>query len=290
MMKDSIIGVVVLYNPNIDKLINNINCYIQSIDKLLLWQNSFITTENKKKIIDECNCSEKIIFSGDGNNGGLDVAFNEALEIALNEKYSYLMTMDQDSTWLGFDEYLSTIETIKNDQVVIFGPKVINIFDNSVSKEEGISIEKTDFVISSGAIYKVYELSLIGGFAEGYFIDAIDEEICFRAKKRGFETVKINTAKLLQEFGSYRKRIFFGKTIASSNYTSFRYYYIVRNHIWLVKSGLLDKQQRKITLKNYVFSLSAKVLLLEENKIEKITSIIKGVWAGCFSKPKVRII
>lgn len=183
MSKDSIIGVVVVYNPDINKLINNINCYIQKIDKLLLWQNSSITKEDKKKIIDGCKCSEKIVFCGDGYNRGLDVAFNEALVIASKEKYMYLMTMDQDSTWLEFDKYLSTIMSVNNDQVVIFGPKVINAFDATDSNQKEYSVVKTDFVISSGAVYKVDALNLIGGFIDGYFIDAIDEEICFRAKK-----------------------------------------------------------------------------------------------------------
>ncbi len=290
MRNDSIIGVVVVYNPNIEKLIDNVNCYIQNIDKLLLWQNSSITNEDKKKIIDECSCSEKIVFSGNGSNRGLDVAFNEALEVASKEKYIYLMTMDQDSTWLEFDKYLSTIASVKNDRIAIFGPQVINAFDVVDYKHKECSIETADFVISSGAIYKVNIISLIGGFSEGYFIDAVDEEICFRAKKRGFETVRVNTAKLLQEFGTYKKRSVFGRTIASSNYSAFRYYYIVRNHIWLAKSGLLDKQQRRLTLRNYVFSLSVKVLLLEENKVRKIISIIKGIGAGFFSKPKERII
>ncbi len=290
MRIDSIIGVVVVYNPNIEKLIDNINCYIQNIDKLLLWQNSSITNEDKKKIIGECSCSEKIVFSGDGNNRGLDVAFNEALEIALKENYLYLMTMDQDSTWLEFDKYLSTVESVNNDRVAIFGPKVINVFDNADYKHKECSVETTDFVISSGAIYKTNVISHIGGFTKGYFIDAIDEEICFRAKKMGFETVRVNTAELLQEFGAYKKRIVLGKTIASSNYSAFRYYYIVRNHIWLVKSGLLDKQQRRLILRSYVFSLSVKVLLFEENKVRKIISIIKGIWDGCFSKTKERIM
>lgn len=290
MMKDRIIGVVVLYNPNIEKLIDNINCYIQSINKLLLWQNSYIADENKKRIINECDCSEKIVFCGNGSNSGLDVAFNEALKISLNEQYTYLMTMDQDSTWSGFEEYLSAVVSVKNNRVAIFGPKAVNVFDNANSQNEESSIEKTDFVISSGAIYKVNELKLIGGFADGYFIDAIDEEVCFRAEKQGFETVRINTAKLFQEFGAYKKRSVFGKTVASSNYSAFRYYYIVRNHIWLAKSGLLDKQQRRLTLRNYVFSLSAKVLLCEENKMKKVISISKGIWAGCFTKPKVRTI
>lgn len=289
MKKNSILGVVVVYNPNIEKLIYNINCYIQSIDKLLFWQNSFFSSKDKARIKNECNYSHKIVFCGDEINRGLDVAFNKALEVASKENYSYLMTMDQDSTWAEFANYLLAVMSVKNEQVAIFGPKVINAFDSFDSQQEETPIEITDFVISSGAVYKVSVLNKIGGFADGYFIDAIDEEVCFRAKKQGFEIVKINKVNLLQEFGAYRKRKIFGKIVASSNYSAFRYFFIVRNHIWLAKSGLLDKWHRRITLRNYVFSLPVKVLLFEKDKIRKMMSIMRGVWYGCFSTPKARI-
>lgn len=290
MMKNKILGVVVLYNPDIEKLIDNINCYIENIDKLLLWQNSLISSENKKIILAGCNFPNKLFFIGDGTNQGLGVAFNDALKIAYDEEYVYLMTMDQDSFWEGFKEYINAIYSCENEKVAIFGPKILNVFD---TPSASIIIENTlseiDFVISSGAIYKVDVMISIGGFAEGYFIDAIDEEVCYRAKMKDFKTIKVNSAVLLQEFGDYKKRTILGRKIATSNYSAFRYYFIIRNHIWLIKSGLLDKKQKRLIFRNYIFSLTVKGLLFEEKKISKLYSIIKGVWAGIFTKPKERV-
>ena len=80
-----ILGVVVIYNPNIDKLIQNINRYIRNISALIIWQNSSLSDANRNQILHDCENSEKIIFDGSGLNQGLDRAFNSALDIAIKE-------------------------------------------------------------------------------------------------------------------------------------------------------------------------------------------------------------
>ena len=45
------------------------------------------------------------------------------------------------------------------------------------------SVSMVDYVITSGAVYKMEMFNTIGEFKESYFIDAVDEEICYRAKK-----------------------------------------------------------------------------------------------------------
>lgn len=284
---EGILGVVVIYNPDIDKLVQNINQYIRNISALIIWQNSLLSYENRNQILHDCASSEKIIFGGSGSNQGLDRAFNSALNVAIKEGYPWLLTMDQDSTWVNFDEYLICVQSCDDDSIGIFGPQTINVYDeqSSVSEcEKPYSI--VDYVISSGALYAVDKLKYIGGFASGYFIDAIDEEVCYRAKSFGIKTTVVGNVYLKQEFGEYCKKTFLGKTIASSNYSSFRYYHIVRNHLWLAKSGYVTGRARKIMIHNYVISPIIKVILLEKNKGRKSQAILKGMIEGILEKPK----
>lgn len=288
-MKKKIIGIVVVYEPNINKLICNINKYISDISCLIIWENSAISKLEKKHIIDNCVNCEKITFAGNGDNQGLGVAFNYALDIAIRYKYEFLMTMDQDSEWINFSKYLFRINQISDYKIGIFGPTVVNVFDEcrlekNLKKDE---ISYAEFVISSGAIYRVDVLSTLGGFADEYFIDAIDEEICFRACAHGFDTVCVHSSFLLQEFGAYKKRRILGKNFATSNYSPFRYYHITRNHLWLAKSKYVNKSQKKIMIYNYVLSPIIKVFF-EKDTIKKLIAIFKGIVDGLYKRPLER--
>lgn len=46
-----------------------------------------------------------------GGNLGLSHAYNEAWKYASENGYDYLMTMDQDSHWVGLDAYISQISS-----------------------------------------------------------------------------------------------------------------------------------------------------------------------------------
>lgn len=284
---EGILGIVVIYNPDIDKLVQNINQYIKDVSALIIWQNSSLSFDNKNQILHDCTCSEKIIFDGNGSNEGLDTAFNNALNVAKREEYSWLLTMDQDSTWVNFNEYLARVESCDDYSIGIFGPQTINVYDErSTASECNQPYSIVDYVISSGALYSVDKLKSIGGFVTNYFIDAIDEEVCYRARTFEIKTAVVGNAYLKQEFGNYCKKTFLGKSISSSNYTPFRYYHIVRNHLWLAKSGYVDGKSRRVMIYNYVISPFLKVFLLEEKKGEKFKTMLKGLFDGIFVRPE----
>lgn len=286
-MNKKILGIVVIYKPNINKLISNINKYIDDISYLIIWENSTLLRSEKNLIIDNCINSEKIIFAGNGINQGLSIAFNYALDKANKCRYEYLMTMDQDSEWINFSNYLSKLKQINNSKIAVFGPKVINVFDDHFFENDNDEVSLTDFVISSGAVYKVNILSTIGGFADKYFIDAIDEEICYRAFASGYETVRINSSFLLQEFGKYKKKKILGRSFATSNYSPFRYYHITRNHLWLANSKYVNKHQKKVMIYNYVLCPVVKVFF-ERDTFKKLIAIFKGIVDGIYKSPSER--
>ena len=65
---EGILGIVVIYNPDIEKLVKNINQYIKDVSVLIIWQNSLLSFENRNQILQDCASSEKIIFGGSGSN------------------------------------------------------------------------------------------------------------------------------------------------------------------------------------------------------------------------------
>lgn len=278
-----ILGVVVIYNPDINKLINNINRYLENITSLMIWQNSVLSQDQREKIEKETTEGFKILFVGDGTNQGLDVAFNYSFSYAKKAGYNWLLTMDQDSEWNNFARFLTDVNNCEDSEAGIFGPEIINAFDITSTCDDDKKnnrYEQVDFVISSGALYSINILEKLDGFTKDFFIDAIDEEICYRASAMGIITVKVKGSFLVQEFGNYKKKKFLGKTIATSNYSAFRYYYIVRNHLRLAKSGLVKGKTKKIMIHNYIISPFFKVILFENCKTSKLRAIVKGTIDG----------
>ncbi|MFL2145235.1 hypothetical protein [Desemzia sp. FAM 24101] len=282
----SILGVVFLYFPNIDQFISNINCYIGNIDKLIIWQNSSIDVHTKDLIRQKTN-AKKIVFRGNGENIGLPIAINNVLS-EFGNSYEYLLTMDQDSRWLNFEEYMKAIEENKdkNQRIGIYGPQIITKYSCPNSASEDI----VDHVITSGAMYRIEIFRKIGGFREDYFIDALDEEICLRARKNKIETLKVNKGVLFQEFGDTVEKTFFGKKFFYMKHSSFRNYYIVRNHIYLLKEYNMNFEKKNQIIQSYIIRQAIKILLFDESKLSKLNNIYKGIIDGIkFKKKKSNI-
>lgn len=283
-----LIAMVIVYHPDVEKLINNINRYIQLVNRLLIWQNSSVSEKDRETVLQRCYDSNKIVFMGSGANQGLSYALNEGLKYSIRHNYNYFMSMDQDSYWINFPDYLDSINALSlPEKTAIIGPRVLNLDKYSTLTNEAKNhYEAKQFVITSGAIYKTRIVNEIGGFNSSYFIDAIDEELCLKARYNGYNTIVVNAGLLGQHFGNYSEITIFGKTISCSNYTAFRYYHIVRNHIWLCKSGFLSHKERRLVLYNYVISPLIKVALFENDKITKLSAMIKGVIIGITLKPE----
>lgn len=287
MKSEKILGVVVVYKPNILELIDNINQYIKSIDKLIIWENSKILEDDKKNICTKTYDSFKVIFKGTGENVGISKAINYSINYANNNQYSYLLSMDQDSYWINFQQFKANVLKNKNESIGIFGPKIINEYaQNDITIKSDKLMEEIPYVITSGSLYKTEIFKKIGYFKENWFIDALDEEICYRARNFNIKTAVYNDNDVFikQKFGNYEEKFFFKKKIGVSNYSAFRYYYIIRNHIWLTKCSYVTKKEKKSIKHNYVIMPFLKVILFEKDKINKIENMIKAVWDGFFIK------
>jgi len=273
-----IIGLVFLYYPQINELILNILAYIDHIDLLILWTNYPISKEDCA-LLTEIR-SEKIQIFGNGENIGIGKPINIVLE-RYNTSYEFLLTMDQDSTWLNFKEYIDCIyenfDSFKKDSILVYGPQIITVYQETGKLANNLLV---DHVITSGAIYSMKLFELIGGFREDYFIDALDEEICWRASKYGLKTIQISKGRLLQRYGISSERKFFDRHIIYMQHNTMRNFYIVRNHIYLLREY---KPCLKVYMKimyRYVIVAGIKIILYDKNPISKLSAIFKGISHG----------
>lgn len=275
-------GVVVLYYPEKEEAIHNIQRYLPHIDHLIIWDNTPKEDQSQSKL-NFSDDSAKITYLSSGKNEGIASALNNASKWASEHGYTHLLTMDQDSEWENFKLYREEIEKNFTDNIAAYAP----IIQDTARNIKGFNSEEQ--IITSGAIYNLRILDELGGFCEEFMIDNVDTEYSFRIRLSQFGIKIIPNAILKQSFGNIKKVPVLG--CYHGNYSPFRLYHILRNNLWMWRmyknTDILPKRFLSYnTLFTYLVREPALILLQSKNKTSKISSLIKGFIDGMAKYPK----
>ena len=284
---NSIYGAVTLYNPDIKEAARNIDRYIAHIDRLLVWANSPVDKDELLGLISEPG---KVEFFQSEDNSGVCKPINEAIKRAKEGGYKYLLTMDQDSTWPDFPSYLAAAEALRQEDpsVTITGPYAVELTEDQSPEDIKApgGVLYLEYVIVSGAIYDLSMFDTTGGFNDVYFIDASDEEFCLRAARNGFKHAVLGGCLLMHRFGERVEHRPLGIKIVTHNYSALRYYYSVRNHIWLIRSGYAPASRRFKLFGRYVVKTFIRALFFEEGRKAKVSAVMRGIKDGLSNEHK----
>lgn len=175
-----IFGVVVLYEPNMDNL-RRVVSLAPFVDKLYVVDNSERDMADKTAFFSNVQNIEYIL---NGENKGIGYALNLAAKKAYVVGAKWLLTMDQDSLFVG--ESLSRlISFVRNQElkgVAIVGPRHWVSGSCPEPREEVIEVPVT---MTSGNLVNIDAWLRVGGWREDFFIDSVDHEFCLRARKKG---------------------------------------------------------------------------------------------------------
>lgn len=112
----------------------------------------------------------------------------------------------------------------------------------TIPAQEGARVQAT-FLLASGCLVDLAALDVVGPMNEGWFIDHIDLEWGLRARRAGFDVVAVVGARLDHSLGDRTQRIP-GRERDVHVHSPVRNYYMVRNSLLLVRSGLLPTAWR----------------------------------------------
>lgn len=267
MKNKKIYGVVVLYNPNITEVMDNINSYINYLDRLYMIDNSEKNNfEHLKKHIKD---NKKLEYMWLTENKGIAVALNIGKNKAIKSNAEYLLTMDQDSKFeKNFNKMIRWIE--KNNRklknIAIVSPRHRIRKDNFKLKNK---IEEKEAIMTSGNILNLELIKEIGDFNEDFFIDEVDHEFCYRIREKKYKILYLNEILLDHKLGDLKNYFLFIVT----NHNYIRRYYITRNKLYMAKMF------PKIRIK-YLFGIAIdlfKILCFEKDKKRKIKYFFKGI-------------
>lgn len=266
---------IILYNPDIERLKENLNAIYKQVGLIVLVDNC---SNNIKEIEKEINIYKNTIIIKNNSNKGIAAALNQAIHICEERKYDWVLTLDQDSVCpLNIvEEYSKYIDI---DNIGIICPTIIdrNIKNHKKTKNNK-TFEYVKECITSASLTNIRIWNLVGKFDEDMFIDIVDFDFCKRILLNEYKIIRINNIELLHEVGSIVQRKFLLKTVNVMNHSPNRKYYMSRNVLYYGRKY----NDKKSILKAYlsIIKLTLIVLLYESQKLKKTSSIIKGLIDG----------
>lgn len=290
-MKTRILAVVTLYYPT-PETEANIRSYADAVDGLFLWDNTppGAAAAPLPGIAD----GEKVVRLRRGPNTGIGPALNAAARFMLDNGYTHLLTMDQDSRFAPgtFATYAEAAARCTPDSgFLLFTPRRIHAAPPAPAADAPAAPGDTPGsdrphevpdTIVSGSLIPATTLRSLGLFRADFVMDAIDTEYCLRIHRHGGRIGLIEAGRLYHRLGSpYRKRFLFW-TLTGYDYAPTRTYYIARNFLCLKR--LYPEYDVRYIAKLFILRRAVRILCVERRKGAKLRALTLGLWQGLRGK------
>ena len=261
--------VVVFYNPT-KKNILYLENYKDCVDKIYVIDNS----DDKIIRIKE---TDKLKYIKLNKNVGIAKALNIGAELAINDGYNWLLTLDQDS-WVTGDIINKMVNYIDdNAQTINIG--LVSPYHNVHSGEDdrnGQAIEEKIEVMTSGNIINLDAYKKIGGFKNWLFIDCVDIEFGMNLNKNHYKVIRLNNIVMEHNLGNLRIHKFFGKKYPCYNHSPLRRYYMVRNTLYIRDLYYdLFKEHCDYLIRVQIGQVK-RIIMFEKEKFKKLLMMYKG--------------
>lgn len=285
MKYKKIAAILVCYNPDIDELQECILSINPQVDKLYIVDNTDQQSWLKNNgIIEKDNNIELIELK---ENIGIAAAQNIGIQKAFENNFEAVLFLDQDTKPPKnlVEVLLNGITQLENEgnKVATIGPMVYNRdskneYKSLINKGKDISdfIEK-DAIISSGSIILKQVYEDVGGLENELFIDVVDFEWCWRARKKGYKSFITKKVAMEHRFGE-RSISILGiiKLIIPS---PIRHYYQYRNLVLLFPRTYIPKYWKLRSCIEKIIELFV-IPMFVKPRLKRIKFMFKGLKHG----------
>jgi len=222
-------GCTVLFNAKLDVL-NNIDTYRSKLGKLFIVDNS--STPNPL-IVDYIKDKHNIVYIPLNKNTGIAYALNFACQLAKDEGFQWILTMDQDSCFVSEKIFDYDYRELVSNGVAIVAAAYVKNPNGKVYHDE--SLVSVKMVITSGNILQLEAWKKVGKFKNCMFIDEVDNEFCLRLKLESYEILMTREIGLSHNLGEKFSANFLTKKINITSHSPLRIYYMVRNTFYITR-------------------------------------------------------
>lgn len=280
--RENVGAVVVTYHPD-DGILDRLQRILPQVSALVVVDNHSNPDAASRLRPAECWPNTTIIWNA--RNLGIATALNQGVRRLRDQGFDWAMTFDQDS--------------VASDRIVValaeayrscaFGDSVGVIgvnYRNSTTGTPAFPLDRfgeqlwqeRDTVITSGSLMSLAVFDAVGPFCEPFFIDAVDEEYCLRLRRHGYRVLLTREPLLTHSLGNYTPVRLGRWTLAYTNHSPLRRYYVTRNRLALARDYLLTEPRCVIDRLRRVLQEAVCIALFEQSKVSKLTAMLRGVW------------
>lgn len=277
--------IIILYNPDLILLREVLDSIIDQVDSTFIAENSISQIDQNLLY-----GYKHIIYKKMQGNIGIASAQNNGIKYFIEHSFTHVIFLDQDSIVDKelVPQLIKDFEFLNLNliQVGAIGPRPINRENNKeyrggVMKGKPVTdyITEVTEIISSASLVPLKYFEEIGLFEESLFIDGVDHEWCWRAKKiknlRFFISEKAHLSHKLGE----GDRFFLIRKVAIP--TPFRTYYQFRNYFLLARRNYVPIYWKVTNGFKYLVKLFYFPIFIKPRK-EYFKNIIAGIKDGIF--------
>lgn len=262
---------IVLYNPEVKRLEENISAIKPQVERLIL-------VENGSANIDYLNSMDldgvEIICNS--KNEGIAYALNQICHYCKDNGFDWVLTLDQDS--------VSDARLVEN-LIPFIGKDVGIVCSHIIDRNYTLSTDTIEYDVrqvggcfTSGSLTSIEAWERVGGFDNQMFIDMVDFDFNYLLQENGYKILQVRKATILHELGTNPRVIKEnGEEILLLNRSPFRYYYVARNTVYMKRKHHIGNY-KGIIMEN--IRLFSPILRYESNKIKNFIVFVKGTIDG----------
>lgn len=194
---------IVTYNPDIDRLLENIEAVCSQVSEIIIYDNGSINIGEIKLIV---TAMPEITLLQSDHNDGMSKALNRLCNHALKggsrkkEGYKHILLLDQDS--VSYPDMVENLVKYVDRAIGIVAPVSHNRnIPFSTYETKRSDLQEALRVNTSGSLVNLSAFSEVGGYNENLFVDWVDIEYCLRLREKGFKIAVSASAFLLHDLG-----------------------------------------------------------------------------------------
>lgn len=276
--------VLVLYHPDWNQIVRLVSDIQRSVHTILLMDNteSENIPEHYPPALSTLTDVRYIPF---GANVGIAAAQNRAVDELRKIKTEFVLFLDQDSQ--PSPQMIDRLVEYSCDlaraghRVAAIGPRI----DRDPTETDRRALDsklvysQVETLIASGMLVKLDAIDAIGRFDDLLFIDHVETDWLFRAKKQGYQVFQAHHIWMKHALGEHTLSVQLHRRFQIALHRPDRYFYQIRNLIWLLR-------RRTISLPWGLGRLSKTVMIAllcvitQTDKPAYLQSIKKGLHAG----------
>ena len=275
-------AVIVSYHPD-DSFVSRVERIAGQTRKVFLVDNA--TTGPACKAVDAAAQISGVEILRSKQNQGVAGGLNTGVNKALQEGFEWALLFDQDT--LPNKDLAGKLLSLWNklpDQMTpaVLGCNYIDQHRNhpALRCPEGAAFCEQKAVIISGTLLSLAAYKATGPFREAFFMDLVDTDFCYRARRQGFGVYAACEPLMQHAVGCASSHSFLGHRVWMTNHPAWRRYLMARNS--MILHAEYGKQDRFWLLRTVMkqFKKSIYVLLFEKDSMPKVAAMWRGIQDG----------